>query len=128
MPAPKPLRKLNFMRKRLAHGIKRTGDSKKTGVKHIEKTEHRTQITDVKIPQLENVRLKKEKLQLIKNIEKIKNNSKGKGLVAHGKAMAEIKKLKTDFVLKFNNPKRIEDRQKRRANIIYKKFEKEYWK
>ena len=33
MPAPKPIRKINFMRKRLAHGITRTGVKKPTGEK-----------------------------------------------------------------------------------------------
>jgi len=129
-----PIAKMNFMRKRLAHGIKRSGkeaNAKKlkwvsNGGNLAEQRVHPLMIkelVDVKKHQLKNVRLEKAEKNLQNEIKKIQNAAKGKGSVANNKANIDIYNLKENFRLKYIiNEQRTKQRKSRQANIVFDKL------
>jgi len=144
MPLPKPILKARFMQKRLAHGIKRTGPKAKvigktknkyvkesTGLKATwsegvrELYAVQKKIVPLEKHQLKDARFENANNALIKEQKRVRDNAKGKGLIAQREAKEKIIELKRQFIEKYLNDSRINNNRKiRQANIIIEKLEK----
>jgi len=120
-----PIAKLNFMRKRLAHGIKRTDEKAYTGEKKINSDTKQAYNVKVQKHKLKEERYAKQYIKLQTTVSEIKKKVNNKGEIANKNANEKIQKLKSDFRSKFKHldySTRAEARKLRQANIILDKL------
>ncbi|GEM_PF-2761059 len=120
-----PIAKLNFMRKRLAHGIKRTGQKATTGKIKINRDTKQAYPVKIKKHQLKEERYAKQYIKLQKSISEIKKSVNSKGEIANKNADEKIQRLESAFRAKFKHldySTRAEARNLRRANIVLGKL------